>query len=92
VGDGELPQCGDHLFHSKLLIEAKQGVEHDDRQDSYGIFVVGHGKGHPCRDDEDNHHRRRHLFAGDSPRVPRAACVMNERTPNPKRLSDRAGR
>ena len=72
VWDGEFLQCGDRLFGPELLIEAKHGVEHDNREDRDGVFVVTHGNRNHRRHDEDHDHRRGQLFPGDGPRAPHA--------------------
>ena len=35
-------QCGDRLFRPVFLIKAKDGVEHDDREDGHCVVIVTH--------------------------------------------------
>ena len=72
-GTASLLQCGDRLFRAEFLIEAKDGVQHDDREDGNGVVVVAHCGGDHRRHDKKHDHRRGDLFPGDAPRVPRAA-------------------
>ena len=92
VWDGAFLQCGDRPFGLELLIEPKHGIEHDNREDRDGVFVVTHRNRDRRRHDEEHDPRRGQLFPGDSPRAPHATVSESTSIGTPSRIEASARR